>query len=456
MYLRTARHPCVSELPASIRRISFDEVYDAFDQFEQVYSEIAKRVLEMARRDGEVVYAVPGDPRVGEASVAKILDQAREESMAVEIIPGISFIEPCLTLLGIDALDGLQIVDALDVAAQYHPPINPALPALLAQVYSREVASDLKLTLMNQYPDDFSVMLAHSAGNEDARVEALPLFEIDRSRQIDLTTSLYLPALGELSSFEALQNIIAHLRSPEGCPWDREQTHLSLRPFLIEEAYEVLESLDAGDPQALCQEMGDLLLQILLHTQIAIDDGEFHMADVLKHLNEKMIHRHPHVWGDAPKTGDFGQLSQIWQAAKAAERAEADAAPASLLDGVPSGAPALFVAQRYSARAAKVGFDWTDVTGVEAKFEEELAEVWSAETDAQRINEIGDLLFVLVNWLRWLGVDDPESLLRETNAKFYRRFRHVERRAAQAGKAISEHSLDELEGWWQEAKRSGL
>lgn len=453
LYLRTSRHPSVAELPATLRCVSFDEVYESHEQFDQVYTEIATRILDVARSNRDVVYAVPGDPLVGEASVSKIIEAARAASIEIEVVPGVSFVEPCLSLLGIDALEGLQIVDALGVAAQYHPPLNPSMPALLGQVYSRNVASDLKLTLMNQYPDDFLVKLVHSAGNDDAQVETVRLFEIDRSRRIDIMTALYVPSLGELSSFEALQNIISHLRSPEGCPWDREQTHKSLRPFLIEETYEVLESLDADDPQALCKELGDLLLQILLHTQIAIDEGEFNMSDVLQHLNEKMIHRHPHVWGDAPKTGDFGQLSQIWQEAKAAERAGAGELPESILDGIPDGAPALFVAQRYSARAAKAGFDWTDIAGVETKFKEELAEVFAAETESQRAEEIGDLIFVLVNWLRWLGIDDPESLLRETNAKFYRRFRHVEEQVKMDGKTFSQHSLDELENWWQEAKR---
>ncbi len=456
VYLRTSRHPCVAELPTTLHCVSFDHIYQARENFDQVYAEIAEYVLEVARREGQVVYAVPGDPLVGEASVTQIVDRARAASIPIEIIPGVSFIEPCLSLLGIDALDGLQILDALSVAEQFHPPVNPALPALLAQVYSRDVASNLKLTLMNQYPDEFDVQLIHAAGDANAQVESLQLFEIDRSSHIGITTSLYLPALGKLSSFEELQNIIAHLRSTEGCPWDREQTHKSLRPFLIEEAYEVLESLDAEDPDALYKEMGDLLLQILLHTQIAIDEGEFYMSDVLQHLNEKMIHRHPHVWGDVTATGDLSQLSRIWQAAKAAENDGAGLQRKSILDGIPEGAPALFVAQRYSARAAKMGFDWPDVAGVQAKFDEELAEVLSAKTDEQRADEIGDLIFVLVNWLRWLNVDDPESLLREINAKFYRRFCHVEGQAVAAGKPISEYSLDELESWWQEAKQLGL
>jgi len=140
--------------------------------------------------------------------------------------------------------------------------------------------------------------LIHAAGTADSAVEALKLYEIDRSSRIDVMTSLYIPAMAELSSFEATQNIIAHLRSEEGCPWDREQTHKSLRPYLLEEAQETLEALDGDDAQALCEEMGDLLLQVLLHTQIAIDEGEFKMPDLLKRLNEKLIRRHPHVWGD--------------------------------------------------------------------------------------------------------------------------------------------------------------
>ena len=456
VYLRTARHPGVSQFPPAVNWHSFDEVYQTCQRFEDVYAEIAERLLRAAERDGQVVYAVPGDPLVGEASVARLIERAREEALELEIIHGLSFIEPCLSLIGQDALDGLQILDALSVAEQYHPPINPALPALLAQVYSRDVASNLKLTLMNQYPDEFRVSLVHAAGAAEASVESLRLFEIDRSSKIGITTTLYLPALGALSSFESLQNLIAHLRAPEGCPWDREQTHQSLRPFLIEEAYEVLDTLDADQPEALCQELGDLLLQILLHTQIAIDEGEFYMSDLLRRLNEKMLRRHPHVFGDVAPTSDLAQLSRIWNEVKAAEKAGSSQQSESLLDGVSQAAPALFVAQRYSARAAKVGFDWPDIAGVEAKFKEELAEVLAAETTDERVNELGDLLFVTVNWLRWLGMDDPESLLRSINAKFYRRFKHVETQAAKRGKPLGDFSLDELDHWWQDAKRAGL
>ncbi len=456
LYVRTSRHPCVAQLPAHLQILSFDAVYEAFDAFDDVYQEICDRLIAEAQAGGDLVYAVPGDPLVGEATVARLLRQSAAAGIKLEIINGISFIEPCLALLGIDALDGLQILDALELAAQYHPALNPAKPALLAQVYSQSVASNLKLTLMNQYPDNFAVKLMHGAGRAQATVEEIPLYELDRSDKIDFMTALYLPALHPLSSFESFQDVIAHLRSPQGCPWDREQSHLSLRPFLIEEAYETLEALDAEDPKALLEELGDLLLQIVLHAQIAVDDGEFFMADILRRLNEKMIRRHPHVWGDVDVRGDAQQVTSNWEAIKRDEQVRAGAEARSMLDGVPTGAPALLVAHQYSKRAAKVGFDWHDARGVEAKAREEFNEIFASATTAEKVKEIGDLIFVLVNWLRWLGIDDPESLLRETNAKFYRRFAFVEARARQNKGALSDYSLDELEEFWQAAKRAGL
>ena len=452
VYLRTNSHPAIADLPCAGQYISFDEIYESHSRFEDVYARITTRLLVAARRGESLVYAVPGDPLVGEATVARLLSLAKQENIQVEIVHGVSFIEPCLALLGIDALDGLQVLDALEVAEVYHPSISPAQPALLAQVYSRAVASNLKLTLMNQYPDTFPVQLLHVAGTDAALVEALPLYEIDRSQHIGVMTALYLPKLDELSSFPSLQNIIAHLRSPVGCPWDREQTHQSLRPFLIEEAYEVLESLDADDPAALCEELGDLLLQIVLHAQIATDDGEFQMADVLLQLNQKLIRRHPHVYGDVNVAGDSETVTRNWEDIKRAEKADA-AARGSILDGIPKMAPALLVAHRYSARVSKVGFDWETAQGVVEKAHEEWEEVFSAESDEARALEIGDLIFVLVNWLRWLGVDDPESLMRSINDKFYKRFSYVEAQTLARGMSLSDMSLDQLEAWWQEAKQ---
>ncbi|MBL8120669.1 MAG: nucleoside triphosphate pyrophosphohydrolase, partial [Anaerolineae bacterium] len=335
-----------------------------------------------------------------------------------------------------------------------HPPINPDFPALLGQVYSREVAGNVKLTLMNQYPDEFPVVLVHGAGTDAPVVERVPLYEIDRSEHIQHMTSLYVPALGNMSSFEQFQEIIAHLRAPEGCPWDREQTHLSLRRYLLEEAHEVLEALDAEDSDALYKEMGDLLLQIVLHTQIAIDEGEFKMPDVLANVNRKMINRHPHVFGDA-EAKTAGEVLSNWERLKQAEHAAEGVKRESILDGVPKGLPALMQAHQLQEKAAKVRFDWDAIEPVIAKVREELDEVLAAETDANRAEEIGDLLFVVANWARWLKVE-PETALRETNAKFYRRFRYVEEGLAAQGKSVKQATLAEMDVLWDAAKAEGL
>lgn len=451
VYLRTAQHGCVPCLPQNeITYHSFDELYDTLDAFEQVYATIVERLLAAAETE-DVVYAVPGDPLVGESTTTRLLEQAAQRGITVEIVNGISFVEPSLKLLGIDALDGLQIVDGISIGAMHHPPINPDYPALVGQVYSTALASEVKLTLMNQYPDDFPVTLIHAAGTAEAITETLPLYEMDRSQHISHMTSLFVPALGEMSSFEQFQEIIAHLRAPEGCPWDREQTHLSLRRFLIEETYEVLEAIDAEDPQELYRELGDLLLQIVLHTQIAIDDGEFNMTDVLRYVNAKMIRRHPHVWGEVDVEGNPDQVVTNWEAIKQQEKAAGDKADASLLDSIPKALPALLQAQQYQARAAKVNFDWEQVEDVIAKVREEIDEVLAAETDADRAEEIGDLLFVLVNWARWLDVE-PETALRSANAKFYRRFHSIEQAVAAQGRQMSDCTLAELDALWDAAK----
>jgi tetrapyrrole methylase family protein / MazG family protein len=448
VYLRTERHPCVPHLPPTPTYHSFDHLYDSADSFAQVYAIITQTIIEAARA-GDVIYAVPGDPFVGESTPQAIIATATDHDIDVQLMHGVSFIEPLLAQVGHDALDGVQVFDALQIATQHHPPLNPAYPALLGQVYSRAVASDIKLTLMNQYPDDFQVQLIHGAGTDDGHSESLPLYEIDRSPHIDHLTSLYVPALGDYTSFESFQEVIAHLRAPEGCPWDRKQTHESLRPYLIEEAYEVLETIDAGDWDALAGELGDLMLQIVLHTQIATEYGEFYMADVIDHVNRKMIRRHPHVWGAVDVDGDPAQVVANWDAIKQREKAEKGETPASLLDGVPTGAPALMVAYKYQQKAAKVGFDWATIDGVEAKISEELAEI-KAETDPhKKAHEIADLLFVLVNYLRWLDIDDPESLMRAVNAKFYRRFHYIEQNAP---KALDQMTLAEMDALWEQAK----
>ncbi|HKZ84612.1 MAG TPA: nucleoside triphosphate pyrophosphohydrolase [Anaerolineae bacterium] len=459
VYLRTARHPAVSGLPASLRIHSFDAIYEQKDDFAQVYETIAAQVVALGRRPEGVIYAMPGHPRVGEATVSRILELAEAEGLQVRSVAGLSFVEPALDALGIDALDGLQVADAIDVAARHHPPLDPDRAVLLAQLYSRAVASDVKLTLMNQYPPEHTVKLVHAAGTADARVVTLSLAEMDRRDDPSASlragfahlTALYVPPLPRTGGFSSFQDTIAHLRAPDGCPWDREQTHQSLRPYLLEEAHEVLEAIDADDMEALREELGDLLLQVVLQTQIATDAEAFRMADVIAGINEKIIRRHPHVFGDVDVAG-VDDVKRNWEAIKVAEREESDKpSRESILDGIAKGLPALAQAEMYGARAARVGFDWPDVSGVLDKVAEELREIADARDLETREAEFGDLLFSLVNAARWLEID-PESALRAANARWSARFREVERAARAQGRAVSELSLDEMERLWQAAK----
>lgn len=439
LYLRTAVHPVVEALERDYH--SFDYVYEQADDFETVYETIVAHVLELAQRPTGVVYAVPGHPLIGEQTVTGLIQAA---TMPVEIIDGLSFIEPTLTALQLDGMVGLQIHDAAEIAAMHHPPLNPDQAALVGQVYNRMVASDTKLTLMNQYPDEHPVVLIHAAGTAEAIREEMPLHQIDHSPHLAHLTSLFIPPLTHASSFERFQETIAHLRAPEGCPWDQEQTHLSLRPFLLEETYEVLEALDAQDMPALCEELGDLLLQVVLHSQVAIDEGHFTMADIVAGINAKIIRRHPHVWGDAV-AHNTEDLSRIWEAQKQAEKN----GKASLLDSVPNALPALAQAYKYQGKAAKVGFDWDTIEPVIAKIFEEIDEV-KAETDLERLtDEIGDLLFAVVNWARWLKVE-PETALRAANLRFRQRFTYIE---THAERPLAEMSLAELDALWDEAKQ---
>jgi tetrapyrrole methylase family protein/MazG family protein len=267
-------------------------------------------------------------------------------------------------------------------------------------------------------------------------------------------TALFVPALGPATSFEGFQEIIAHLRAPEGCPWDREQTHQTLRTNLLEETYEVLTAIDADDPAALGEELGDLLLQIVLQAQIANEYGEFRMADVIHGIHTKLVRRHPHVFGDT-KVGGVGDVLQNWERLKAVEREKKGKKEAGLLDSTPKALPALTQADQYQARVARVGFEWPELSDVLDKIQEEIEEVRQAETPGARQDELGDLFFAMVNLARRFDID-AESALREANARFRRRFSFLEDSARSQNRELSQLSLEEMLSLWEEAKQQGL
>lgn len=449
VYLRTGDHPVVTGLPRGLRVKTFDHLYQELDDFEAVYRAIVTKVLELAHRPEGVVYAVPGDPTIGEATVLALRRESDEVGISLRVVHGVSFVEPCLAIIGIDALDGLHIADALDLAGGHHPSFSPDLPVLIGQLYSSVLAADVKLTLMNQYPDDHPVQLIHAAGTDQSEVEALLLHEIDRSLQIGNLTVLYVPELPVESAFESFQETVAHLRAPDGCPWDRKQTHETLRAHLLEETYEALQAIDSDDMPALREELGDLLLQIVLQTQIATEHGEFSMADVIAGIQEKIVRRHPHVFGEV-RVADVEHVLHNWEALKAAER-EDEGEGKGLLDGVPLGLPALSQAAEIQERVKRVGFDWPDLGGVLIKIIEELEEVGHATEPTSQAAEMGDLLFAVVNYARWLDLD-PEAALREANLRFRQRFKRLELAARATGRELSEMSLEEMDALWDAVK----
>ncbi len=258
--------------------------------------------------------------------------------------------------------------------------------------------------------------------------------------------------------FDAFVDLIARLRAPGGCPWDREQTHESLKPMTIEEAYEVLEAIDSGDAKALEGELGDLLLQVVFHAQVAREAGRFDVAAVIDHVSQKMIRRHPHVFGDQ-KADDSAEVLRNWEALKAVEQAaKGGAPPQSMLDSVSKGLPAVMESFQMTTKVARVGFDWPDAPAAMLKIDEEIAELRAAAAEkadhATLAGEVGDLLFAAVNVARLLGVD-PESALKMSNRKFRARFGFIESELRSRGRTPAESDLAEMDGLWNEAKRAG-
>jgi tetrapyrrole methylase family protein/MazG family protein len=345
--------------------------------------------------------------------------------------------------------------------------VLPTAPVLVAQLYNRRLASGIKLALAELYPDDWRVAVVRSAGLPDATVEHIPLYELDRAERADHLTTLYIPPLAPLEALrapEGLRHVVARLRGPGGCPWDREQTHQSLRKYVLEEAYEVAEVLDEwdGSPEVaahLAEELGDLLLQVYLQAEVAHGEGLFHVGDVYAAITAKLIRRHPHVFGDVT-VRDAEHVLQNWEALKRAERAARgeDTAAEGALHGIPRGVPALYEAYELSRRAARSGFDWPDATGALAKVAEEareLAEVIAGARagagDEAAASELGDLLFALAAMAGRLGLE-PEDALRAANGRFRRRFEAMEGRAQREGRALDGLTTDEWLARWAAAK----
>lgn len=454
IFLRTQVHPVVDDLiKRGIEFKTFDHIYETHTGFVQVYEEIVSTLINEAKKSKNgIIYGVPGHPMVAEKTVKMLLSKSTD--LKPNIISAPSGLEAIYTALHIDPCAGLVILDALDFKKDY---LNKDLPLLFTQVYNKMIAAELKLDLMEFYSEEHLVTIVKAAGiPEKEQILNIPLYMLDRQECIDHLTSLYIPNENNpRASFASLVEVMNRLRGIDGCPWDKEQTHESLKRYLIEETYEVLDAIDEGDMHKLAEELGDLLLQIVFHGQIAKENADFDINDVVNGITQKMIRRHPHVFGEL-HIDTSAEVEMTWEKIKDKEKEkEHTQGEVSILGDIPKNMPALLRSEKIQKKAARVGFDWPDMEGPWLKVMEELDELKEAldlKNELSIREEVGDLFFAIVNICRFLDID-PEEALQKTNNKFTKRFAHIENHVQQNKLQWEELNLQELDNLWDEAKK---
>ena len=454
IYLRTEKHPSVDYLKdKGISYKTFDSIYEEKDSFDQVYQEIVNILIDKAKTN-KVVYAVPGHPYVAEETVRLLIKACEREGIPRVVHPALSFLDAMFTALELDPIKGFKLLDGMQLEKQ-EP--DPSVINIVTQVYDSFIASQVKLRLMNYYRDDQEIFVVQNAGIPGLeRIEKIPLYMLDRLDWIDYLTSLCISGIDSFQkkyyNVNNLIEIMEVLRSKEGCPWDSMQTHDSLKQYLIEETYEVLEAIDKEDDFLLEEELGDLLLQIIFHSQIAKERNVFSIDDVVSGICEKMIFRHPHVFKNA-KADNIDEVMSTWEEQKRQEKQIKNIADS--MEMIPKELPALLKSEKIQKKAADVGFDWDDIDQVVAKVKEELNEVMQAKASNNLDHikeEAGDLLFAVVNLTRFLKVN-PEIVLNSACSKFIARFRYIEARVKEANKDLKTMSLEEIDDLWEESKK---
>lgn len=451
VYLRTEKHPTVEYLKSNnISYETYDCMYDKSESFDEVYNSIAVDLINSHEEFKDIVYAVPGHPLVAEKSVGILLKLCEDKSIETEVMTAVSFIDVLMESLKIDPVEGIKIIDAFDIRNQV---LDKRVGAIITQVYDKFIASEVKLALMEYYKDDMDIYFVRAAGIKNMEsIRKIPLYELDRQEDIDYLTSIYIPKnIGLTNDFNDLLEIMDKLRSEEGCPWDREQTHESLKKYLIEESYEVLEAIDEKDDNKLIEELGDVLLQVVFHAQVGKEEGFFNINDIINRICIKMIERHPHVFGSLD-VDTSEEVLKNWDEIKRKEQGLKSYTDE--LKHVAKSLPALIRAEKVQKKAAKVGFDWNKIECALEKILEEYYEVKNVYKGGNRANiieEIGDLIFASVNVARFLDID-PEFALNYTIEKFINRFAYIEQIAKSRNVDMANMTLQQMDELWEEAK----
>lgn len=455
IFFRTEIHPTVDFIKEKdIKFETYDEYYNKYDSFDDVYMNIAKDlIIKEKELDSDIVYAVPGHPLVAEKSVSNLMRLCDENNIEYEILPAVSFIDAMMDRLEIDPIEGLKVIDAFDIQNQI---LDKRIGTIITQVYNPFIASEVKLKLLESYKDETEIIYVRAAGVKGVEsIRTIPLYELDMQEDIDYLTSIYIPKdINNKKDIYDLIQIVDVLRGEGGCPWDAEQTHESLRNAIIEESYEVADAIDKEDDNALIEELGDVLLHVIFHAAIGKEDCYFDFGDIIDGICEKMIYRHPHVFKNEKISGSE-EVVENWDELKKTEKGFSTITEE--LEAIANSLPGLIKAHKVQKKASRVGFDWTENQVEEAsnKVKEELNEVLNVYKTGEEDKikeEIGDLFFACVNVSRFLNVNEEEAINLSIK-KFIRRFKYIEENSIKKGKNLNEMTLKEMDELWEEAKK---
>ncbi len=445
-YVRTERHPIIKEIKSKDIKIdSFDDYFEKYDSFEEIYEKIISKIVEFSEKYGRINYCTAGSPFYGDIVTKKLIDEYKDK-INIIIIDGMSFLDKCIKLSGYSDYKIIKVIDCLE-CDEFSFDVNSL--NIITQIYDKEIASQLKIKLMETYSDETIVQIIDVL---EEKMRKIPLFLLDQEKKYGFSTYFCINPIeiseNKVYNINNLFRLTKILRGPDGCQWDKKQTHESLRQCVIEEAYEVVDAIDNEDFDNLMEELGDLLFQVVFHSEISSEEGYFNFNDIVTNLCKKMYYRHPHVFGDV-KANNIDEALNSWEAAKKKEKN--NQTYTENLKSVPKALSTLSRSYKIQKRAADVGFDWPDEKGALAKIKEELFEFIEEyrNMDFNKMeNEFGDLLFAMVNFARFMKIN-PDVALNKTINKFINRFEYIENNAT---KDLKEMTLQEMDELWEKSK----